>query len=89
MNFIIEIWCIIHRCQRCITDVDGQINFQWGFRLGGWSLLLAGIILIISGAFEIAAKTEFYKLKTIEEPQREKIKKSESKTEEEKPSEKK
>lgn len=47
-----------------IPDVEGQIELQWGYGLGGYLLLISGIILIISGAAEIVADTSFFERKT-------------------------
>jgi len=41
-----------------------QIEISWGFLIGIWLLLFAGIILIISGILEIISKTTFYQTKT-------------------------
>lgn len=60
-----------------IPDIEGQIELQWGFGLGGILLLVSGIILIISGFLEIIANTSFFKSKIIEEPRKENQDKSE------------
>jgi hypothetical protein len=64
-----------------IAEVNGQVDLQWGLGLGSILLLLSGIILVISGVLEKSANTEFFKLKTIETPKKEKIKKPKKKTE--------
>ncbi len=60
-----------------IPDIEGQIELQWGFGLGGILLLVSGIILIISGFLEIIANTSFFKSKIIEKPRKELKDKSE------------
>lgn len=60
-----------------IPDIEGQIELQWGFGLGGILLLISGIILIISGILETIANTSFFKSKIIEKPRKETKNKSE------------
>ena len=43
---------------------DVKIDISWGFLIGIWWLFIAGIILIISGIFEIISNSTFYKTKT-------------------------
>ncbi len=64
-----------------VPEVDGQIELQWGFGLGGYLLLVSALILIISGGLEIFSNTEFFAVKTVEKPKKEERKKSEGKTE--------
>jgi hypothetical protein len=53
-----------------------NLNMKWGIGFGGWLLLLAAIIMIVSGALEISAKAQFFQPKTpIEKPPKEKRKK--------------
>ena len=43
-----------------IPDVDGQIELNWGFGLGGMLLIFSGLILIIAGILEITSNSEFF-----------------------------
>jgi hypothetical protein len=43
-----------------IPDIDGQIELNWGFGLGGMLLILSGLILIIAGILEITSNSEFF-----------------------------
>ncbi len=43
---------------------DVIIDISWGFLTGIWLLFFAGIILIISGIFEIISNSTFYKTKS-------------------------
>jgi hypothetical protein len=43
-----------------IPEVDGQIEFEWGFGLGGFMLLFSGVILIIAGILEYTTNTVFF-----------------------------
>jgi hypothetical protein len=43
---------------------DIKIDLSWGFLNGIWWLFIAGIILIISGIFEILSNSTFYQTKT-------------------------
>jgi len=65
-----------------IPDIEGQIELQWGFGLGGQLLLIAGLILAISGFLETIADTSFFKSKIIEKPRKENQDKSEKSAEE-------
>ncbi len=57
------------------------LNMKWGLGLGGWLLLFAAIILMISGVLEILAKTQFFQPKTpVGKPPKEKRKKSKKKS---------
>ena len=55
-----------------VPDVLRQIELNWGVRLGGLLLLIAGFILIISGFFEIYANTELFTAKTIDKSKKQK-----------------
>jgi hypothetical protein len=47
-----------------ITDVPGgSIFLRWGFGIGAYFLLIAGIILLIAGLLEITAHAQFYEEK--------------------------
>jgi hypothetical protein len=47
-----------------ITDVTGgSVFLQWGFGIGAYLLLFAGIILLIAGLLEITAHAQFYEEK--------------------------
>lgn len=67
-----------------IADVNGQIEFHWGFGIGAISLIVSGLILVIAGALEIIANTEFFAGKTIEKSNKEKPKKSKKRSKESK-----
>jgi len=43
-----------------IPNVPGNIEFQWGYGLGGYLLFFSGILLIISGIIEMTADTSFF-----------------------------
>ena len=43
-----------------VSEVNGQINLQWGLGLGAVLLLLSGILLLIAGALEHTANTELF-----------------------------
>ena len=43
-----------------ISEVNGQINLQWGLGLGAVLLLLSGILLLIAGVLEHTANTELF-----------------------------
>jgi len=48
-----------------ITDVPGgSVFLQWGFGIGAYLLLIAGIILLIAGLLEIIAHAQFYEEKS-------------------------
>jgi len=69
-----------------IPDIEGQIELQWGFGLGGILLLVSGLILVVSGFLEIIANTSFFESKIVEKPRKEIKDKSEKPAE--KPAEK-
>jgi len=49
-----------------ITDVPGgSVTLEWGFGIGAYLLLIAGLILLIAGFLEITAHTQFYEEKTL------------------------
>jgi hypothetical protein len=50
----------------------GQIDLKWGFGLGLYLLLFAGIILIIAGGIEIAAKSTFFEQRQFEKQKKNK-----------------
>ena len=60
-----------------IQGVDGQIQLNWGLGIGGFLLLLSGIILIFAGIFERLANVEFFKEKEIIVPEENKKSKKE------------
>jgi len=60
-----------------LSEVDGQIELQWGFGLGGILLLASGLILVVSGFLEIIANTSFFESKIVEKPRKENQDKSE------------
>jgi hypothetical protein len=64
-----------------IPEVNGQIELQWGFGLGGILLLISGVILLIAGLLELSANTDFFPGSTDEKPKKDKKKKSKNKTE--------
>jgi hypothetical protein len=47
-------------------EINGRIDLQWGLGQGGQFLLISGILLIISGALEIIARSNFFESKKIE-----------------------
>ena len=48
-----------------ITDVSGgSIFLQWGFGIGAYLLLIAGIVLLIAGLLEMLAHAQFYEEKS-------------------------
>jgi hypothetical protein len=59
-----------------ITGVEGggSVHLEWGFGLGAYLLLFAGIILILAGLIELAAHVQFFEEK-ISMPPKEKKKK--------------
>ena len=64
-----------------VTEGDvtetATLNLKWGLGLGGQLLLLAGIIIIISGIIELLARTQFFQPKTpVGKPPKEKSRKS-------------
>ena len=65
-----------------LSEVDGQIELQWGFGLGGILLLASGLILVVSGFLEIIANTSFFESKIVEKPRKEIKDKSEKSAEE-------
>jgi hypothetical protein len=67
-----------------LPEIDGEIELQWGFGLGGILLLVSGIILLISGFLEIFANTEFFAVPTSDKPKKEKAKKAKKQPKEEK-----
>jgi len=50
--------------QNVISELSGEISFQWGLGDGAMLLIYGGIILLIAGVLEIIAKKEFFKPKT-------------------------
>jgi hypothetical protein len=62
-----------------IQGVDGQIQLNWGLGIGGFLLLLSGIILIFAGIFERLADVEFFKEKEIIVPEENKKSNEENK----------
>ena len=67
------------------TEADvtetATLDMKWGLGLGGWLLLFAAIILILSGVLEISAKAQFFQPKTpVGKPPKEKRKKSKKKS---------
>ena len=48
-----------------ITDVSGgSVFLKWGFGIGAYLLLIAGILLLIAGFLEIKASAQFYEEKS-------------------------
>ena len=44
-----------------ITDIPGgSIFLQWGFGIGAYLLLFAGILLLVAGFLEIIARAQFF-----------------------------
>jgi hypothetical protein len=48
-----------------LPDVTGTVFLSWGFGLGIYLLLVAGVILMIAGGLEIIAKTTFFEQKQL------------------------
>jgi hypothetical protein len=47
------------------TDVeDGSIHLTWGFGIGAYLLLFAGILLIMAGLMEMTAHEQFFEEKS-------------------------
>ncbi len=46
-----------------VPGVSAQVSLQWGLSIGAWMLLIAAIIMFISGILEIMAKTQFFATK--------------------------
>ena len=47
------------------TDVEGgSIQLTWGFGIGAYLLLFAGILLIMAGVLEITAHEQFFEEKS-------------------------
>ena len=46
------------------TGISATVSMQWGLSMGAWMLLIAAIIMFISGILEIMAKTQFFAIKT-------------------------
>jgi hypothetical protein len=47
------------------TEVEGgSINLTWGFGIGAYLLLFAGILLIMAGLMEMTAHEQFFEDKT-------------------------
>ncbi len=55
-----------------LTDVTGQVDLDWGFGIGLYLLLIAGIILIVAGIFESMARATFFEQKQVELSKKEK-----------------
>lgn len=55
-----------------ISGVQGQIELQWGYGLGGYLLLFSGIVLVISGLIEITTDTTFFGQKVEKKSKKEK-----------------
>jgi len=55
--------------------VSGQINLQWGLRLGGQLLLYSGIIMLIAGILEFIQDKSFFITKKVEKSIKEKNRK--------------
>ena len=51
---------------------NGQIDLKWGFGLGLYLLLFAGIVLIIAGGIEIAARSTFFEQRRFEKQKKKK-----------------
>jgi len=68
-----------------ISEMGGDLTLQWGLGLGGQLLVLSGIVFIVAGILEIAAKKTFFEPKIVETPKKKKSKKT---VEPEKPTEK-
>jgi hypothetical protein len=56
-----------------IPDIpSGQVYLKWGFGLGLYLLLFAGIILIVAGGIEIAARSTFFEQRQFEKQKKKK-----------------
>jgi len=51
---------------------NGQIDLKWGFGLGLYLLLFAGIVLIMAGGIEIAARSTFFEQRQFEKQKKNK-----------------
>jgi len=49
--------------QNVFPDVTGDISFKWGLGSGAIYLIISGIILLVAGILEIAAKKDFFQPK--------------------------
>jgi Vacuolar protein sorting-associated protein 62 len=69
-----------------ITNVEGggTVNLQWGFGVGAYLLLFAGIILMLAGLIEMTAHAEFFDEKLPPIPEKRKDKKRKEPEEEKK-----
>lgn len=68
-----------------ISGVDGgSVSLQWGFGIGAYLLLFAGIILLMAGLVELAAHVKFFEEKEPEPPKSSKHMKQKEPGEEEK-----
>lgn len=68
-----------------ISGVDGgSVSLQWGFGIGAYLLLFAGIILLMAGLVELAAYVKFFEEKEPEPPKKPKHMKQKEPSEEEK-----
>jgi hypothetical protein len=54
-----------------LTQANGDITFQWGLGLGGFLLLLSGIILLVAGVFEQISKADLFSQRTTTIPPKE------------------
>jgi uncharacterized membrane protein YidH (DUF202 family) len=45
------------------VDGEGSVHLQWGFRIGVYLLMFAGILLIMAGLIEITAHAKFFEEK--------------------------
>jgi hypothetical protein len=52
--------------QNVFPDITGDISFKWGLGSGAIYLIISGIILLVAGVFEIAAKKDFFQPKSLE-----------------------
>jgi hypothetical protein len=66
------------------ADVGGSVHLQWGFGIGIYLLMVAGVILIMAGLIEITAHTQFFEEKEKFPILKEKKKKQEEVNEEQK-----
>ena len=55
-----------------LTDVTGQVDLEWGFGIGLYLLLIAGIVLIVAGIIEGMARVTFFEQKQVELSKKEK-----------------
>jgi len=56
-----------------IPDIpNGQVYLKWGFGLGLYLLLFAGIVLIVAGGIEIAARSTFFEQRQFEKQKKKK-----------------